>query len=271
MSAWQLAELCVLGVLVQVDAIKMYTHLLGSMEEFERSQVKAWADSIEATSQAKLKNALLRRERQDTGGEAHRDAAGDGEEGEPSRLLQVNFDPLLVRLLREVKYFLLLGLDVPSSALDIYAKAEGFRRDMGNLDLIVNMYNHVHTDLQPVERPLFKEELERIDRFLAQGILPSGADATDPKKLAKLLNWRSGGIEQFIKDGMALVREAYEGLSMMKNNDRRLRDLLEKWRVSPIFERSNKSLPVEDFDQVPHPFRSLKSNYDISTSYMLPT
>jgi hypothetical protein len=32
---------------------------------------------------------------------------------------------------------------VPDSALEIYAKAEGFRRDMGNLDLIVNMYNNV--------------------------------------------------------------------------------------------------------------------------------
>jgi hypothetical protein len=27
--------------------------------------------------------------------------------------------------------------------MDIYAKAEGFRRDMGNLDLIVNMYNAI--------------------------------------------------------------------------------------------------------------------------------
>jgi hypothetical protein len=48
-----------------------------------------------------------------------------------------------VRLLREVKYFLLLGLEVPATALEIYKKAETFRRQTGNLDLIVAMHNQV--------------------------------------------------------------------------------------------------------------------------------
>lgn len=36
----------------------------------------------------------------------------------------MNFDPLIVRLLREVKYFLLLGLRVPESALEVYGRGE---------------------------------------------------------------------------------------------------------------------------------------------------
>ena len=52
-------------------------------------------------------------------------------------LLYVNFDPLLVRLLREVKYFLLLGFEAPQAALEIYEHAETFRKHMGNLDLVV--------------------------------------------------------------------------------------------------------------------------------------
>ena len=48
---------------------------------------------------------------------------------------------ILIKLLREVKYFHLLGLDVPASAMEIYGRAETFRRNTGNLDLIVNMYN----------------------------------------------------------------------------------------------------------------------------------
>lgn len=39
-------------------------------------------------------------------------------------MLRVNFDPLIVRLLREVKYLLLLGLRVPESALEIYERGE---------------------------------------------------------------------------------------------------------------------------------------------------
>ena len=40
------------------------------------------------------------------------------------RMLRVNFDPLIVRLLREVKYFLLLGLKVPDSALEVFSRGE---------------------------------------------------------------------------------------------------------------------------------------------------
>ncbi|CAM9298140.1 unnamed protein product, partial [Sphacelaria rigidula] len=41
-----------------------------------------------------------------------------------NRMLHVNFDPLIVRLLREVKYFLLLGLKVPESALEVFGRGE---------------------------------------------------------------------------------------------------------------------------------------------------
>ena len=49
-------------------------------------------------SASKLKQALLKRDPR-------------------TQLLKINFDPTLVCLLREVKYFLLLDLDVPESAL----------------------------------------------------------------------------------------------------------------------------------------------------------
>jgi hypothetical protein len=51
---------------------------------------------------------LLRREKDDSAANA---SSSSGEEG-PVTMLHVNFDPLLVRLLREVKYFLLLDLQV---------------------------------------------------------------------------------------------------------------------------------------------------------------
>ena len=42
-------------------------------------------------------------------------------------ILRVNFDPALTRLLREVRYFKLLDLDVPKSAADIYELDEFYR------------------------------------------------------------------------------------------------------------------------------------------------
>jgi dynein heavy chain len=53
--------------------------------------------------------------------------------------------------------------------MEVYQQVETFRRHTGNLDLIVNMYNDIQTNLLPVERPLVKSQLERIDKALAQG------------------------------------------------------------------------------------------------------
>ena len=57
-------------------------------------KIEEWSRDVETTSAAKLKLPVLRRDRE-TG------------------LLYVNFDRDLIRLLREVKYFLVLKLPVP--------------------------------------------------------------------------------------------------------------------------------------------------------------
>ena len=44
--------------------------------------------------------------------------------------LRVNFDPALIRLLREVKYFKQLDLQIPQTAEDIYSKGETFREQI---------------------------------------------------------------------------------------------------------------------------------------------
>jgi dynein heavy chain len=69
---------------------KLYQTIHSNLQEFENSKIEEWGRDVEASSQAKLKLSLLTRNQQDG-------------------TLAVNFDPALVRLLREVKYFLLLG------------------------------------------------------------------------------------------------------------------------------------------------------------------
>lgn len=82
------------------EVAKIFSTIVTILQEFETAQIDEWSKDVEQSSQAKLKLPLLVRN-------------GD-------RRLTVNFDPTLVRLLREVKYFLLLNLSVPKSALDIY-------------------------------------------------------------------------------------------------------------------------------------------------------
>ena len=81
-----------------------------------------------------------------------------------------NFDPSLVWLLRGVKYFLLLGLNVPDSALQVYQSAEIYCSWTGNLDIIVSIYNAILNQLLPVEKPLVAPYLAKFDEVIGKGI-----------------------------------------------------------------------------------------------------
>ena len=89
------------------EVLKRYAGLRASLEEYVTQKVGEWGRDVEATSHAKLQLPLLRREKE-------------------SRLLSVNFDKQLVKLLREVKYFLSMEMSVPESAMAIHAKVSSF-------------------------------------------------------------------------------------------------------------------------------------------------
>ncbi|KAG7392404.1 hypothetical protein PHYPSEUDO_000812 [Phytophthora pseudosyringae] len=226
------------------EAMKLYTNVVAMLQEYEVQNVKQWGISIETSSKAKLKLPLIRREPVpgsssiDTSTNAGAKGQQQTAAPQPSvGLLFVNFDAALVQLLREVKYFLLLGLDIPEDALEIYKRAEVFRRQTGNLELIVDMYNTIHLTLLPVEKPLVKGYLERMDQVLNKGI--------------KALNWKSHGIDVFLKESMAVVNEANTLLSQLKTHQHRVAELLDIWNAPPLlFERKSKALPVEEFEEL---------------------
>ena len=134
-----------------------------------------------------------------------------------------------IRLLREVKYFLLLGLEVPDNALQIYKKAETFRRQTGNLDLIVNIYNNMINTLLPVEEPLVSSHIDKIDAKVRTGI--------------KVKNWNSPKIDEFIGECKIVVNDADEILTTLKTNMTNCEKILEDWRT-PILDRSSNPKPV---------------------------
>jgi dynein heavy chain len=173
--------------------------------------------NLEENTEDKLNKTLLFRE--------------EGEEG----FVQVNFDPLLVRLLREVKYLLLLDIDVPSRASYLYSRVEIYRTQTGNLELIVNMYNDILATLLPVEKPLLKERIERMNSTLSPGI--------------EELKWNSQNIDPFIKQCMEVVKEVDDLVKKMKENVRKMQDYMVKWSEKPLFERKNKPMIPDDLEQ----------------------
>ena len=149
---------------------KTYDTLMANIAEYEAVTVKKWCGEVEATSEERLKHPLMTRVPND----------------ENLPFIKVNFDPALVRLLREVKYFLLLEVNVPDAALKIYKRAETFRKQTGNLELIVNIYNGILVTLMDVERPLVDQKLEAVDAALNKGLTT--------------LNWNGHKIDDYIME-----------------------------------------------------------------------
>ena len=197
------------------EVSKVNTTIQQSLTEFENQKIEEWGRDVEFSSHAKLKLPLLVRNPE-------------------TRLLTVNFDAALVRLLREVKYFLLLGLPVPDTALDIYQQVEVFRRWTGNLDLIVNMNNDVLNLLLPVEKPLVLPYLNKFDAVVERGLT--------------IMNWRSSGITEFIADAMEQVSAVSEVVRTMKENMRLVNDQLASYN-RPLMSRKTKPVVKEEFER----------------------
>lgn len=84
--------------------------------------------------------------------------------------LKVNFDAVLVCLLREVKYLKLLERKVPETAEKLFSKAETYRKQIVSLELIVENYNFIITCLHPVEEPLVSKRIKDMEIALTPGI-----------------------------------------------------------------------------------------------------
>lgn len=198
------------------EVVKTYKGTMAKLQEFEAERVKMLGQDVQGSILNKLKAKLLVRDPE-------------------TRLLTVNFDPSLVRLLREVKYFLLAGLSVPDAALTIYKKVETFRQYIGNLDVIVANYNRILSTMLPVEAPLIKNQIVVIDKALTMGI--------------EVMNWKSHshGIENFLPEALSKVNAANKVLDILKDNVNAIREMTEQWGREPLLRRSAKPVLMDDF------------------------
>lgn len=197
------------------EVCKVHATILSSLLEYENQKVEEWSRDVEASSQAKLKLPLLIRN-------VH------------TRCLKLNFDPALEKLLREIKYLLLLGLEVPQSALQISEKEQVFRKYREDLNCIVDPYNSMIEGLLDVEEPLVKKHINNIDAAVGRGI--------------DELNWKSTGIESFIEECRTAVESADEVITTLKSNLATINDTLASWNVS-LLERKPKPVPVNDHER----------------------
>ena len=236
------------------ELLKAQAALVAQLSDFEARALQEWSADIDSSSDAKLQQPLLRR-----------DAA--------TGLLYVNFDGGLVKLLREVKYFLLLHISVPSTALLIYDKAELYRQQISHLEYILSMYTaptHTHnrsgavttamvaplsplipplltslsrvlcrynemvSTLHKVERPLVERELRAIDVVLQRGL--------------SQLNWKDETVNSFINEAISIVQQTFATVKVMKENLASIKRAMADFAAVPLAERKNKPLSPSDFE-----------------------
>ena len=194
------------------DVQKLYQNIAKNIKEYQDSKILGWQKEADSASEEKLKESLLKR----------------NEKG----LVRVNFDPALIRLLRETRYFKLLNQDVPSSASDVFSKDDTYRSQIVSLDMIVFKYNNIKTCLHAVEEPLVIASIKRMDETLRPGI--------------EQLTWKSPNIDKFIAGAKDIVLAVDTVVQKMKGDLERMKIILANFD-KPLLERKNKPMPPEDF------------------------
>ncbi|KAI8900476.1 dynein heavy chain and region D6 of dynein motor-domain-containing protein [Globomyces pollinis-pini] len=192
-----------------------YNEIHAALEAYEVTVFNKWSASISDESEANLQKPILVR--------------NDG-------LLQVNFDPKVVALLREVKYFGALSVTPPTEAVEIYSKSETFRKYIFSLDTLSNMYNSIIKGVLDVERPLIQKKVDEIDAQIEVGVTQ--------------LNWKSPNIDEYIEQISSTVGNLSSVLQVMKNNMNQIHKMLKQWSANPLIERKDgkKLLNLEEKD-----------------------
>ncbi|KAL8454374.1 hypothetical protein Emag_001401 [Eimeria magna] len=198
------------------DVCRQCESVAASIMQYQEGLRLHWSETEVEPSKAKLSAVLLIRH-----------------EGS---LLKVNFHPDLTRLLREVKYMELQGLEVPAAAQAVHERAEIYRVQVSSLETICEQYNQVLTGLLPNQRPLLADRLGLIDSKLEPGLTT--------------LSWDSDGVDDFISQASLAVSDAFTICDSITSNLQKSFGLLGSWTEKPLFERKPKPMSLEDADQL---------------------
>eukprot|EP00754_Rhynchopus_humris_P020205 Rhum_TRINITY_DN14684_c0_g1::Rhum_TRINITY_DN14684_c0_g1_i4::g.107697::m.107697/K10408/DNAH; dynein heavy chain, axonemal len=212
-----------------IETLNLHKQLSANLRAYVHSVADKWASQVGATSSEKLKLNLLMRD--DEGGNVY-----------------VNFDPELVKMLREINYLEVLNASeaneestfvIPPQAMTLYKMRDQFRMQILKLDMIVSTFNETTKSMLDVERPLLTQELQQFDEELQRGL--------------KRLNWHSADIDDFIDVTTKSVEALDHVFKTLKENTKTIRQSLIEFsnedKFLPINPKDSKTMSVDDFQK----------------------
>ncbi|XP_063817028.1 dynein axonemal heavy chain 9 isoform X3 [Pseudophryne corroboree] len=183
-----------------------YEEMMALLDKYVEQLYAEWCQTVSEKSQYNLKRPLIIRE-------------------ESSNLINVNFDPQLVSVLREVKYLQTLRMEtVPKEAEDIFTSKESYRQYTANLELATNWYNKVISTILEVEFPLVETQLKEIDVRL--------------KSAEENLNWKAVGVWDYVQQIRDSIHDLERRVQKARDNVEEIQAIMKTW-VFPIFERKD--------------------------------
>ncbi|XP_077979817.1 dynein beta chain, ciliary-like [Glandiceps talaboti] len=182
-----------------------YEEMMELLGKFDEKVYQDWTAGVDEKCQFNLDQPLVTRNAE-------------------TKLINVNFDPQLIAVLREVKYLNIREAeDIPEKGRTLYEKHETFRQYRANLDLTVAWYNEVRETILEVEYPLIEGQVAEIDSQL--------------EKAEKSLNWNQDGIWEYIQETRDKVHDLQQRVQKAKQNVENMQKIMAGWSKVPLFER----------------------------------
>jgi dynein heavy chain, axonemal len=152
-------------------------------------------------------------------------------------LLQINFDPQLLQLLKEIKYLKILNLQIPSEAEEVFAKNNIFRKNIASLESITGQYNNIILSLNEVEKPIVQEKLKKVEAVLEASF--------------KTITWeRTKDIEDFVVKAFNAIGDMASIVDKFKNFVAKIETILREWREKRLFIRpANKIFQANELNE----------------------
>ncbi|XP_072570592.1 dynein axonemal heavy chain 11 isoform X2 [Paramormyrops kingsleyae] len=136
-------------------------------------------------------------------------------------LLEVNFNPALTSVLREVKYLAMLKYsDIPTAALQLYSKRETLYLYTQTLSLVTRFYNRLHSTILEVELHLVQEDMERVRRQLRPAL--------------ESLCWGQEDLWDYIQQSRDLVQDVDGRVQRSKANVEAMQELMQSFYQAPF-------------------------------------
>ncbi|KAA6371861.1 MAG: putative dynein beta chain [Streblomastix strix] len=198
-----------------------YDHLLRELNVNESEKYKLRARDIDLTSAEKLDLLRLREE--------------DSLDHSAFIRISINFNPALVVLLREFRYFQSDGIEAPPDAQEVYALVDVFLKHTATLKTAVEQYHWLADNMISEEEALIAHELNEATQKLEPEL--------------QQLNWKSKGAEEFLKQLSESNGELYRKLTAEDNNLSALTNKLKSW-AAPMMKRDPKSRKMFNIQDV---------------------